>query len=294
MPTNSNQDYTSLKQSNAQAITDITHLQEIEKRLFDTLEQSLSQGTLTTPQKDSLVQQINQISQMRSNVYQTIGGVNMFYTQNLNTASDTLADQTQAIQIVEKELNAAKKRLREIQDYKLNKLRLVEINTYYGERYAAHTHIMKLIIFTFVPILILAYLQNKGYISNWLFSYLTIIIGFIGVCFLLYNIRSIYLRDNMMFHEYDWGFNPDSAPKAGISGKFVDPWALGGSNICIGQACCDEGYTYNSAQNKCIPTSQDSAESFVSDIFTKYQRQAENKKPDYIMGDKLPVSYGST
>jgi hypothetical protein len=31
----------------------------------------------------------------------------------------------------------------------------------------------------------------------------------------------------------------------------------------------------------------------VSDVFTKYARAAENKKPDYTIGNKLPISYAS-
>jgi hypothetical protein len=104
------------------------------------------------------------------------------------------------------------------------------------------------------------------------------------------------MRDNMMYSEYDWSFDPNSAPKSNTSSS-VDPWAKSGSNMCIGQACCDVGYTYDPTQNKCIPSSQVTAttsESFISDIFTKYSRALENKKPDYTMGDKLPVSYAST
>jgi hypothetical protein len=296
MAQSSNQNYSNLQDRNAQIISDIQNLQKIERELFNNLEQSLSQNTLTQTQKETLVQKINEISQMRANMYQTIGGVNSFYQSNLNTSSNTLAQQTAAINIVEKELNAAKERLKLIEEYKVNKLRLVEINTYYGERYAAHTYIMKIIIYMFVPILILALLANKGFIPNWLFSLLTIIIAFIGLITLFYAVRSIMMRDNMMFQQYDWSFDPNSAPKANTSSS-VDPWAKSGSNMCIGQACCDVGYTYDPTQNKCIPSSQVTAttsESFVSDIFTKYSRALENKKPDYTMGDKLPVSYAST
>uniref|UniRef100_A0A6C0DUP0 Uncharacterized protein n=1 Tax=viral metagenome TaxID=1070528 RepID=A0A6C0DUP0_9ZZZZ len=296
MAQSSNQNYSNLQDRNAQIILDIQNLQNIERELFNNLEQSLSQNTLSQSQKETLVQKINEISQMRSNMYQTIGGINSFYQSNLNTSTNTLAQQTAAISIVEKELNAAKERLKLIEEYKVNKLRLVEINTYYGERYAAHSYLMKIVIYMFVPILILAVLANKGFVPNWLFSGLTIIIAVIGLITLFYAIRSIMMRDNMIFQEYDWSFDPNSAPKASSSSS-TDPWASSGSNMCIGQACCDTGYTYDPTQNKCIPSSQVSSttsESFISNIFTKYSKADENKKPDYTMGDKLPVSYAST
>jgi len=297
MPQTAKQDYSNLKHTNTQVISDIANLQNIERDLFNTLEQSLSQGTLTQTQKNTLVQQINEISQMRSNMYQTIGGVNDFYSKNLNLASDTLSNQTGAIQIVEKELNAAKQRLKLIEDYKLSKLRLVEINSYYSQRYASHTYLMKIIIAILVPILILAFLANKNLIPNWLFSLLTIIIGFVGTIVIFYNVRSILLRDNMMFQEYDWGFDANSAPRAS-SIQATDPWASGSGNMCIGQACCDVGYTYNPTQNKCIASASSSSSSsksgFIGHMLSKYHKHAENKKPDYTMGDKLPISYAST
>jgi len=173
------QNFYNLQDRNTQIISDIHNLQNIEKDLFNNLEQRLSQNSLNQSQKETLVHKINEISQMRTNMYQTIGGINSFYKSNLNNSTDILALQTSAIDIVEKELNAAKERLKLIEDYKLNKLRLVEINNYYGQRYASHTRLMKIIIFMFVPILILAFLVNKGFIPSWLFSLLTIIIAVI-------------------------------------------------------------------------------------------------------------------
>jgi len=256
MPSTSDKNYSNLQDRNAQIISDIQNLQAIEKKMFDDLDLSLSNNTLSQAQKTALVQKINEISQMRSNMYQTIGGINSFYASNLTTSSDTLAQQTAAIGIVESELNAAKERLQKLEDYKTNKLRLVEINTYYGDRYAAHSSVMKIIILIFVPILILTFLARRGFIPNWLFTSLIIIITFIGLIRLFTQIRSIMMRDNIMFQEYDWSFDPNSMHKADASIAF-DPWAGSGFNMCIGQSCCDDGYTYNSEANKCIPSTSE-------------------------------------
>jgi hypothetical protein len=290
----SNINYSNLQERNAQIIQDISNLQNIEKDLFATLEQNISQKTITQPDKENMIKKINEISQMRANLYDAIGGINSFYQNNLNSSEKTLAQQSAAVSIVENQLNEAKKRMESIKDYKLKKLRLVEINNYYGERYAAHSNLMKIVLYMFFPILILAILANYGILPGWLFSTLVIIIGVVGIIALGYEIRSMMMRDNMMYREYDWGFNPDTAPKVNTSSKSTlkDPWASSANvAICVGQECCDKGYSYNSAQNKCIPSV---TESFISEIFTKYAKMCENKKPDYIMGDKVPVSYAST
>jgi hypothetical protein len=256
MPTSSSNNYSNLQEGNSKIISDITTLQAIEKGLFDTLEKNLNQNVLTQPQKESLIQKINEISKMRENMYQTIGGINNFYQSNIVSSSTSLAQQTAAISIVEKELNAAKERLKKIEEYKLQKLRLVEINNYYSERYAAHTQIMKIIIYMFVPILVLTILAKKGILPRALFFILTIIIGAIGSVYLLYAVYSTYARNNMLYQEYDWGFDPNTAPKTptSISGSAsIDPWAKKDvSDICIGQACCDVGYIHDPIQNKCI------------------------------------------
>ena len=62
--------------------------------------------------------------------------------------------------IVEKELNAAKKRLQLLEEEKNNKIRLVEINTYFSDKYAEHSQLMKIVIFTLVPVIIISFLYN--------------------------------------------------------------------------------------------------------------------------------------
>lgn len=285
--------YSNLQEKNAQIIQDISNLQNIEKDLFATLEKNISQKTISQVDKESMISKINDISQMRANLYDAIGGINSFYQNSLNSSESTLAQQSAVVSIVENELNDAKERMDSINEYKLKKLRLVEINNYYGERYEAHSNLMKIVLYMFFPILILSILANYGILPRWLFLTLIIIIGVIGIIALGYEIRSMMMRDNMMYKEYDWGFNPDTAPKVNSTSrsKLKDPWESSSNvAICIGQECCDVGYTYNSPQNKCIPSV---TENFVSEIFTKYAKMCENKKPDYIMGDKIPVSYAS-
>jgi len=55
----SNANYSNLQERNAQIINDINSLQSIEKDLFNNLEQSLSQNTLSKSQKEKLIQKIN-------------------------------------------------------------------------------------------------------------------------------------------------------------------------------------------------------------------------------------------
>ena len=146
------------QQNNEQLLNDIQSLQTMEQQIFNSLE---TNPNLTTEQKKEMVDKMNQLSNMRINLYQTLSGVNNYYQNALSSSQGTLTEQSAAIDIVENELNKAKKRLEFLEAEKNNKIRLVEINDYYGDKYAEHGALMKIVIFTLVPIIILAILNSK-------------------------------------------------------------------------------------------------------------------------------------
>jgi hypothetical protein len=207
-----------IQQNNEQILNDIQSLQQMEQQLFNSLETNTS---LTTTQQEQIVDKINQISNMRVNLYETLSGVNNFFENALSSSIGTLKEQSVAISIVESELNKAKKRLELLEEEKNNKVRLVEINDYYGDKYAEHGQLMKIIIFTLVPIIILAILNNKGLLFNSFYYILITIISLIGAYFFWFRFASIIMRDNMNYQEYNWRFVP---PPSGDVVNDDDPW----------------------------------------------------------------------
>jgi hypothetical protein len=230
---------------------------------------------------------MNQLTNMRINLYQTLSGVNNFYDTALKSSAGTLKEQTAAIGIVESELNRSKKRLQLLESEKNNKIRLVEINDYYGDKYAEHSQLMKIIIFTLVPIIILAFLNNKGILPAIIYNILVIIISFIGAYYMWRRYASIIMRDNMNYQEYDFYFDPNKAPK-GSGTASADPWLTPNvSGTCVGQDCCSDGQIWDSDLNQCIGTSTVTesfvTESVVSNILT--QKQNGKYKHDVNLGD---------
>ena len=142
-----------IAQTNEQILNDIQALQQIEKQLFENLE---SNPQLSSKDQQNTISKINQLSNMRINLYQTLSGVNDFFQNALSSSVGTLQQQTTAVGIIESELNRSKKQLAQLEDSNLNKIRLVEINNYYGDKYAEHSQLMKIVIYTLVPIIILA------------------------------------------------------------------------------------------------------------------------------------------
>ena len=248
---------TDIEEGRVQTLNDISDLQNIEKGYFSKLNDGLLQNSMTPEEKDMLVQKINEISQMRINLYKNLNGMYSFYYSNVASTRNTIEEQSAAIDIVEKELNEAKLRMKAVEEEKYNKLRLVEINTYYGQQYSAHASIMKVIIMICVPVLILTIMLNSGILPQSLYTILLIIIVVVGVIYLWKFILSSVSRDNMNYQEYDWNFKPQDAPSIDTSGTgATDPWATTSNGTCQGQACCYDGYTYNSdvSVNKCVPT----------------------------------------
>jgi len=278
-----------IKDNNQQILNDIQSLQSIEQQLFNSLENNPS---LTSEQQTQIVEKINQISTMRINLYQTLSGVNNLFQDALISSQDTLKDQTDAISIIESELNISKQKLKALEEEKNNKIRLIEINSYYGDKYSEHSTLMKIIIFTLVPIIILAILHNKEILPTKIYYVLVVIVSAIGAYYLWYRYASIIMRDPMNYQEYDWYFNASSAPSVAESSVSSDPWSSNNINLsltCIGQACCSTDQTYDTSLNQCISDST-VTESFVNKVLTKSQIKY---KPDVNLNSNLILPHNS-
>ena len=226
-------DLPNISQNNEQILNDIQSLQKMEQDLFTSLE---TNANLTPQQQQKIIEKMNQLTNMRINLYQTLSNVNNFFGSTLQSSSGTLTQQSSAIGIVESELNKSKKRLQVLEAEKNNKIRLVEINNYYGEKYAEHSQLMKIIIFTLVPIIILTFLNNKGILPSMIYNILIVIISFIGAYFMWTRFASIIMRDNMNYQEYDFYFDPNSAPNDSTTTDSSVPWlSLKLLGTCVGE-----------------------------------------------------------
>jgi len=243
--------FDNLQERNEQVLNNISQLQTQEKQLYN----SLDDVNLSSDEKQQFINKINEISQMRLNLYAVLKDTYDFYKKNVSASNTTLGQQITAIDILENELNQDKIKMNLIQEQKNNKLRLVEINTYYGKRYNAHTMLMKTIVIICLPIIILAILANRGILPPKLYAFLTGIVIIIGIVLIGLQLIDMSNRDNMNWDEYNWYFNKSSAPSqfdATITGDSSNPWTTP-SVTCIGSACCYDGSTYDDQQNMCVP-----------------------------------------
>ena len=262
-------------ESQEQTLQNIQQLQQMEKNLYTQLE-SVAADSGSAAAQEKIITRINELSAMRMNMFKNL---NNMYDTVLNSVSQTrvdLVDQMTVVGVVENELNNAKVNLNKLEEAKNNKMRMVEINTYYGQRYQAHTGVMKLVIMITIPLLILAILNKKQLIPSNIANLLTIIILLVGGFLFIRRIYDLYSRDNMNYDEYDWKFNPAAIQptvyeydKAALEGtKIGDNLRTAAENLaediglgCVGAACCSKDMNYNSSTNKCVEKT-DTTESF--------------------------------
>jgi hypothetical protein len=275
---------------NEQILNDIQKLQKIEQDLFMSLDNPQIQPTSST----KIISKINDVSQMRINLYKLLNNLNGNYQSSLTNSREVLSEQNVAIEIVETELNRAKQRLAVIEEEKNNKIRLIEINTYYGQSYDEHANMMKLFIYILIPIIVLSFLFKKGFIPISIYKILNVVIIIIGLILLWRNYSKIYMHDKLNYPEYNWSFDASTAPGVDSSLSTSDPW--GSLNTtCIGSACCMNETEYDNGLNKCILNNQLTSETFINmdkmnQVFTKHT--SEFKKPDITMNSKIyPKNY---
>jgi hypothetical protein len=294
-PTSGSSSNASSQNTNEQLLSDIQSLQSIEQELFNSLE---TNGNLTSEQQTKIIDKINSISQMRVNLYETLGNISSLYENAVSNSQNTLSEQTRVVGVVESQLNQAKQKLQVLETEQNNKIRLIQINDYYGEKYSEHGKLMKYIIFMMIPIIIISFLYNKGLLPKIIYFILLGIIAVIGSFFIVYTLLSIWNRDNMNYQEYLWSFNPSDAPSTVTSGSGNsgnDPWLSNRSNgTCIGNNCCSNGMTFDTTTNQCVSScssssgtstssSTSSTETFVNNIFTK--KSTSYKKPDVTLNN---------
>lgn len=234
-------------------LVSIADLQEVERQLLDKLS-----TTTTTEEANTIVTKINQFANMRKNLYAAIAKQNENTLQSVESNLATLNQQKAAVDIMERQLNELKKKQSDLQDDKNNHVRLVQINTYFAERYEAHGQLMKSLLYTLVPLVVLAYLKNKQWLVGIFFYIPFLAVSAIGGYYFWHQLYSVYMRDNMVYSEYDWNYDRSEVLPANDSKYHPDSstsgaGSSGGGGYCMNNSCCADGTIWDPTKLKCVP-----------------------------------------
>jgi hypothetical protein len=136
---------------------------------------------------------------------------------------------------------------------------MAEINNYYSSKYEAQAKVVKTIVYFCIPILILGILMKKSIISqNIALSIIGVLCG-IAIFVVYFQVIDIMKRDNMMFDEYNFAFNPDDTNVSSTSNDADQPTKANWTLSCAGEACCPQGNVYgtvwDSTNKQCVTPS---------------------------------------
>ena len=111
-----------------QLVKSISELQDREKRIH-------SEFNNNSPElKKQAIKDMEQITKLR---VQMFNALKTQYTQDISKSKGALDDQVATLNIVENELKSAKKELQDLNKKYFDKMRMVEISTYFSEKYKA-------------------------------------------------------------------------------------------------------------------------------------------------------------
>ena len=266
-------------------LENIHKIEEMERDLQSKLDTSVAGKGMSKKEQDNIVDKINELTQIRTNLYSNLNDMYKNTQANVAENRNELVNQLVTSGIIENEMNNAKASLKALDDNRNNKLRMVEINSYFGSRYREYSRLMKHVIYFAIPILLLAVLSRNGLLPGEIANVLISIIISLAVLVLGYRVYDLSMRDNMNFDEYNWNFNPNNVVVDNYSDDFdvnnhPEFFDNGESEShkffaelkgeCIGATCCGKDMKYSDSENKCVPVSVKEA----SDIL-----QSSNKKP---------------
>lgn len=273
-------------------IKNIKDLQDLEKSLYASLENNASSpNPPSLQQQEQAIQRINELSNMRATLF---GNLKDSYSMNQYQVAQTrndLVDELTTIKVIEGELNNSKKQMNALKKEKIDKLRMVEINTYYGKRYEANADLMKIIILFCVPILIITILNKKNMVPDNISNVIMAIIIVVFIIVMYYKIADILFRDNMDYDQYNFPFDPENVDLDNSDSNIEYlPVEFDPTIECIGDQCCTgQGMVYDSEKNACVyqkqpkntDTSQMTKEAFSGFDNTLKLRKSQNVEPYY-------------
>jgi len=230
-------------------LTTIMDLQQLEKQLYTNLETLATSGSPTASAEQSqIINKINDLSKTRINLFNSLKEMYQYAQDNVNENRNELVDKMVVAKVMESQLNNMKQMMNELDQVKDNKLRMVQINTYYGKQYQSQTDLMKFIVLLCVIILIIIFLAKRSIISPGLSSLLMTIVVAAGGFFIFRKVVDISSRDKMDFDRYR-GPSMDNQETSNYDyNKNFDDYDLNAKTWSI----CGDGTMFDDKLGQCI------------------------------------------
>lgn len=141
-------------------IKNIKDLQELEKYMFQNLQELNKSSAGSVNEANIIKKRIQELSSMRVALFNQLK--TMYKDQQVQTASSrsNLADQMTMTKVIDNELINAENQLEALEKEYKNKKRLVELSEYEYDRYSSHKNILKIMVYGALGVLIIVYLMS--------------------------------------------------------------------------------------------------------------------------------------
>lgn len=190
----------------------IQELQSEELKLYNQLE-SQSVGNPDPTEISQTIKSIEKTTSLRNTLYEKLQNDLNNNKKNIGNLSSHLQDQANTTQVLEQQLQEAKKRADKIKSGKTDALRMIELGKYEASRYNAHKNLIKLIIYFILGIIVVTLLLKYNIIPSVLGSGLITLLVAVGLIMVGMKAYDLSNRSNLNYDQYNWGFDRDQANK---------------------------------------------------------------------------------
>lgn len=201
---------------NENTLSTIDQLQLIENDLYRQLEDASIVNNLV--KQNEIKKRIANISNTRIQLLNNLTDMHTMKQNQVINNRNTLFNNLVSQDIIQAELDNLNSNLDLLDSSKNDKLKMVQINTYYAKRYKAHSELMKKVFIICSVILLVVIIDKKGFLPNNVGPLAVIIILVVGIIYITKSILDLSKRDNLDFDRYKWS-KPDPK-KYDSSGKF--------------------------------------------------------------------------
>ena len=142
-----------------------------------------------------------------------------------------------------------------IDQQNVDKMRNIEINTYYDKAYKEYIGILKVIILACVILVPIVIANKNSLLPSRITNLLVLIVITLTIGYIIYKFYDIYMRDNRDFDKISIPYDKEAIrmQTAGTLTKknnFLSQFGV----ACIGEDCCPDssGLVYDPVKNRCI------------------------------------------
>jgi hypothetical protein len=162
-----------------------------------------------------------------------------------------------------------------------DKMRKIELNTYYDKAYKEYINIIKIIIFACIILVPIVIANKNSLLPNSITNILVVSIIFLTIIYIIIKFVDIYMRDNKDFDKIRIPYDREAAmlEKSGVitrKNNLLSSFSL----TCIGADCCPETsgvLIYDPVKNRCV----------ANETFTPYLNNSSSIYLDNNFGSSL-------